>query len=135
VVNWPPARKALSVGGNVYARMVLGIPVRDVTAGYRLFRRTTLEAIELDTVESSGYCFQTDLAWRTSRAGLRIVEVPIEFVERVRGESKMDRRVATESLRRITAWGIAERGRQVRDVLSKVTRAVATGRTRDRRTS
>ncbi len=135
VVNWPLARKALSVGGNVYARVVLGIPVRDVTAGYRLFRRTTLEAIQLDTVESSGYCFQTDLAWRTSRAGLRIAEVPIEFVERVRGESKMDRRVATESLRRITAWGLAERGRQVRDVFSKVTRAAATGRTRDRRTS
>jgi dolichol-phosphate mannosyltransferase len=63
------------------------------------------------------------------------VEVPIEFVERVRGESKMDRRVATESLRRITAWGLAERGRQVRDVLSKVTRAAAAGRARDRRTS
>ena len=94
-------------------------------AGYRLFRRSTLGAIDLGTVESSGYCFQTDLAWRTSQAGLRIVEVPIEFVERVRGESKMDRRVATESLRRITAWGVAERRRQARDVLSKVTRAAA----------
>ena len=135
VVNWPLARKALSVGGNVYARLALCIPVRDVTAGYRLFRRTTLEAIDLGTVESSGYCFQTDLAWRTSRAGLRIVEVPIEFVERVRGESKMDRRVATESLRRITGWGFAQRTRQVRDVLSKVTRASANGQARDRRTS
>ena len=134
VVNWPLPRKALSVGGNVYARLALGIPVRDVTAGYRLFRRATLEAIELDTVESSGYCFQTDLAWRTARAGLRIVEVPIEFVERVRGESKMDRRVATESLRRITAWGVAERRRQARDVLSKVTRLSAVGRAQDRRT-
>jgi dolichol-phosphate mannosyltransferase len=135
VVNWPLPRKALSVGGNVYARVMLGIPVRDVTAGYRLFRRATLEAIDLGTVESSGYCFQTDLAWRTARAGMRIVEVPIEFVERVRGESKMDRRVATESLRRITAWGIAERRRQVRDVLSKKTRHPATGRAQDRRTS
>jgi dolichol-phosphate mannosyltransferase len=135
VVNWPLPRKALSVGGNVYARVALGIPVRDVTAGYRLFRRATLEAIDLGTVESSGYCFQTDLAWRTARAGMRITEVPIEFVERVRGESKMDRRVATESLRRITAWGIAERRRQVRDVLSKKTRHPATGRAQDRRTS
>jgi dolichol-phosphate mannosyltransferase len=135
VVNWPLPRKARSVGGNVYARVMLGIPVRDVTAGYRLFRRATLEAIDLGTVESSGYCFQTDLAWRTARAGMRIVEVPIEFVERVRGESKMDRRVATESLRRITAWGIAERRRQVRDVLSKKTRHPATGRAQDRRTS
>ena len=134
VVNWPLHRKALSVGGNLYARAALGIPVRDVTAGYRLFRRSTLGAIDLGTVESSGYCFQTDLAWRTSQAGLRIVEVPIEFVERVRGESKMDRRVATESLRRITAWGVAERRRQARDVLSKVTRAAAARRPQDRRT-
>jgi dolichol-phosphate mannosyltransferase len=120
VVNWPLHRKALSVGGNIYARLALGIPVRDVTAGYRVFRRTTLEKIELETVESAGYCFQADLAWRTHRAGLRVVEVPIEFVERVRGESKMDRAVATESLRRITRWGLAERGRQARDVLSRV---------------
>ena len=120
VVNWPWTRKALSVGGNIYARVALGIPVRDVTAGYRVFRRSTLEAIELATVESSGYCFQADLAWRTSQAGLRIVEVPIEFVERVRGESKMNRDVAAESLRRITVWGLQERRRQARDVLSKV---------------
>ena len=133
VMNWPLPRKALSVGGNLYARLALGIPVRDVTAGYRLFRRATLEAIDLGTVESSGYCFQTDLAWRTARAGLRIVEVPIEFVERVRGESKMDRRVATESLRRITAWGFAERRRQVRDVLSKATSASAARRPQDGR--
>ncbi len=122
VVNWPLSRKALSVGGNLYARVALGIPVRDVTAGYRLFRRTTLEAIDLGSVESSGYCFQADLAWRTAQAGLRIVEVPIEFVERERGQSKMDRAVATESLRRITVWGFAERRRQARDVLSKVSR-------------
>jgi dolichol-phosphate mannosyltransferase len=122
VVNWPLSRKALSVGGNVYARLALGIPVRDVTAGYRLFRRTTLEAIDLGSVASSGYCFQADLAWRTAQAGLRIVEVPIEFVERERGQSKMDRAVATESLRRITLWGLAERRRQARDVLSKVRR-------------
>ena len=128
VVNWPLSRKALSLGGNLYARLALGIPVRDVTAGFRLFRRTTLEAIDLGSVESSGYCFQADLAWRTAQAGLRIVEVPIEFVERVRGESKMDRAVATESLRRITRWGIAERRRQVRDVLSKVSRRAPAAR-------
>ena len=119
VVNWPWPRKALSVGGNLYARLALGIPVRDVTAGYRVFRRATLEALDLDSVESSGYCFQADLAWRTVQAGLRVVEVPIEFVERVRGESKMDRAVATESLRRITRWGLTQRRRQVADVLSK----------------
>jgi dolichol-phosphate mannosyltransferase len=125
VVNWPLLRRALSVGGNFYARFALGIPVRDVTAGFRVFRRATLEAIDLDTVESSGYCFQTDLAWRTAQAGLRIVEVPIDFVERVRGESKMNRAVAVESLRRITRWGLLERSRQARGVVSKVTRAPA----------
>jgi dolichol-phosphate mannosyltransferase len=122
VVNWPLGRKVLSVGGNVYARVLLGIPLRDVTAGYRLFRRSTLEAIDLGSVQSAGYIFQTDLAFRTHRAGLRVVEVPIRFVERVRGESKMDRAVATESLRRITVWGLRERRRQLRDVLSTVTR-------------
>ncbi len=69
VVNWPLSRKVLSVGGNLYARVLLGIPLRDVTAGYRLFRRTTLEAIDLGSVESAGYIFQTDLAFRTVRAG------------------------------------------------------------------
>jgi dolichol-phosphate mannosyltransferase len=119
VVNWPVSRKVLSVGGNVYARVLLGIPVRDVTAGYRLFRRTTLEAIDLGSVQSAGYIFQTDLAFRAIRAGLRVVEVPIEFVERVRGESKMSPDVASESLRRITTWGLRERWRQVVDVLSR----------------
>jgi dolichol-phosphate mannosyltransferase len=119
VVNWPFSRKVLSVGGNLYARVLLGIPVRDVTAGYRLFRRTTLEVIDLGSVQSAGYIFQTDLAFRTVRAGLRVVEVPIEFVERVRGESKMSPDVATESLRRITTWGLRERRRQVTDVFSK----------------
>jgi dolichol-phosphate mannosyltransferase len=122
VVNWPRSRRLLSVGGNLYARVLLGVPVHDVTAGYRLFRRTTLETVDLASVESAGYIFQTDLAFRTVRAGLRVVEVPIEFVERVRGESKMSRDVALESLRRITVWGLRERLRQVRDVLSRTRR-------------
>jgi dolichol-phosphate mannosyltransferase len=122
VVNWPLSRKLLSVGGNIYARVLLGIPLRDITAGYRLFRRTALEGIELGSVESAGYIFQTDLAFRCLRAGLRVVEVPIEFVERVRGESKMSRDVAFESLRRITVWGLRERWRQLCDVLWKRTR-------------
>jgi dolichol-phosphate mannosyltransferase len=113
VVNWSPFRKALSVGGNLYARALLGIPVRDVTAGFRLFRATTLRSIDLSGVMSVGYCFQTDLTLRTVRAGLRVVEVPIEFLERERGESKMDRAVAVESLRRITRWGVDERRRRI----------------------
>ena len=109
VVNWPLSRKALSVGGNIYARMALGIPVRDVTAGYRLFRRSTLEAIDLGSVASSGYCFQADLAWRTSQAGLRIVEVPIEFVERVIGESKMSGHIIQEAMLNVTKWSVTHR--------------------------
>jgi dolichol-phosphate mannosyltransferase len=112
IVNWPLRREVLSRGGNLYTRILLGIRVRDATAGFRLFRRTTLEAINLDTIASFGYVFQVDLAFRTIRAGLRVVEVPIEFVERERGESKMDKAVATESLRRITRWGLGRRKRQ-----------------------
>ena len=119
VLNWPLARQALSRGGNLYTRLLLGIPVRDATGGFRLFRRTALEAIDLTAVQSVGYCFQADLAWRALQAGLRVKEVPIEFVERVRGESKMSPDVAAESLRRITVWGLRERGKQIRDVFSK----------------
>jgi len=114
VVNWPWQREALSRGGNLYVRLLLGIGVRDATAGYRLFRRATLEKIQLDQVRSTGYVFQTDLVTRTLRAGLTVREVPIEFVERVRGESKMSGRVAVESLRRITSWGLRERWNQLR---------------------
>jgi dolichol-phosphate mannosyltransferase len=122
IVNWPVRRELLSRGGNFYTRALLGIRVHDATSGYRLFRRTTLEKVDLDDVSSMGYVFQADLAFRTIRAGLRVVEVPIEFVERVRGESKMSRDIATESLRRITVWGLQERRRQVAGVLSKRSR-------------
>ncbi|MDF9717926.1 polyprenol monophosphomannose synthase [Nocardioides sp. ChNu-153] len=114
VVNWPWSRMALSRGGNLYVRLLLGIRVRDATAGFRLFRRTTLEKIDLASVQSTGYVFQTDLTWRTLQAGLVVTEVPIEFVERERGESKMTGAVAGESLRRITRWGLRERRRQLR---------------------
>jgi dolichol-phosphate mannosyltransferase len=119
IVNWPRHRELLSRGGNFYTRMLLGIPVRDATAGYRLFRRSTLERIQLDQIDSLGYVFQADLAYRTVREGLRVVEVPIEFVERVRGDSKMSGSVATESLRRITRWGITERSQRVRSFLRR----------------
>lgn len=109
VVNWPLRRKALSRGGNLYVRLLLGIPVRDATAGYRLYRRTTLEKIALDSIVSAGYVFQTELVTRTLRAGLTVREVPIEFVERERGDSKMSGAVAAESLRLVTRWGIADR--------------------------
>jgi dolichol-phosphate mannosyltransferase len=113
VVNWPLRRELLSRGGNLYVRLLLGVRIRDATAGYRLFRRATLEAIDLDTVESTGYVFQTDMVVRCLRAGMRVSEVPIEFVERVRGDSKMSGHVAVESLRRITRWGLRERAERV----------------------
>jgi dolichol-phosphate mannosyltransferase len=113
VVNWPFRRELLSRGGNLYVRLLLGVSIRDATAGYRLFRRGTLEAIDLDSVESTGYVFQTDMVVRCLRAGLRVREVPIEFVERVRGDSKMSGPVAVESLRRITRWGVRERVERV----------------------
>jgi dolichol-phosphate mannosyltransferase len=121
VVNWPWPRKLLSRGGNLYTRLLLGMPVRDATGGFRLFRRTALEKVDLAAVQSVGYCFQADLAWRTVQAGLRVREIPIAFVERERGESKMTPDVAVESLRRITRWGLSERRRQASRVLSKVT--------------
>lgn len=106
VVNWPRRREWLSRGGNWYVRQLLRISVRDATAGFRVFRRAALEKIELPTVESTGYVFQTDLAWRCLKAGLQVTEVPIEFVERVRGDSKMSLWVAVESLKRVTVWGV-----------------------------
>lgn len=113
VVNWPLHREALSRGGNLYVRMLLGMRVRDATAGFRLYRRHALEKIDLASVTSTGYVFQTDLVERCLRAGLTVREVPIEFVERVRGESKMSGAVAVESLKRITAWGLRNRRDQV----------------------
>jgi dolichol-phosphate mannosyltransferase len=113
VVNWPFRRELLSRGGNLYVRLLLGVPVRDATAGFRLFRRSALEVIDLESVQSTGYVFQTDLVVRCLRRGLRVREVPIEFVERIRGDSKMTGQVAVESLRRITAWGLRERREQL----------------------
>lgn len=103
--DWPKHREALSRGGSLYARMMLGIPVHDVTGGYRVYKADTLRAIDLPTVQSQGYCFQIDLARRVHDAGLTIKEVPIVFVERTAGQSKMDSSIVTEALKRVTVWG------------------------------
>ena len=120
VVNWPTRRLLLSRSGNLYVRVLLGLHVHDATAGFRVFRRPTLEAIDLANVRSTGYVFQTDLAYRTARAGLAVAEVPIDFVERVRGESKMSGSVATESLKLITRWGLEQRRAQLLGVLRRL---------------
>ena len=113
VVNWPRSREVLSRGGNLYTRLALGIPLRDATGGFRAYRRSALDKIGLADVASQGYCFQVDLAWRAVRAGLRVVEVPITFVERERGESKMSRSIVTEALWRVTVWGARDRARRL----------------------
>ncbi|WP_370893166.1 polyprenol monophosphomannose synthase [Janibacter sp. GXQ6167] len=113
VVNWPLSRKALSLGGNIYIKMILGMPVNDATAGYRVYRAETLRQIGLDQVESAGYVFQTDLTVRTVRAGMTVKEVPITFIEREIGDSKMDGDVVSESMKRITGWGITYRRHQL----------------------
>lgn len=119
VVNWPIERKAISVAGNVYIKVLLGMPVNDATAGYRVYRADTLRTIGLDDVESAGYCFQTDLTVRTVRAGLTVVEVPITFVEREVGDSKMDGDVVRESISRISVWGAQHRLAQLRGLIDR----------------
>jgi dolichol-phosphate mannosyltransferase len=107
VLNWPLRRKLISRGGTLYARLMLGLPVVDVTAGYRAFRRATLERIDLGSVASQGYCFQIDMTRRVHGLGLAIVEVPVTFVERQRGASKMSGAIVREALWRVTLWGLA----------------------------
>ncbi|OEV08825.1 dolichol-phosphate mannosyltransferase [Streptomyces sp. Amel2xB2] len=109
VVNWPRSRRLISRGGSMYSRMMLGLPLRDITGGFRAFRSETLQGLGIDVVASQGYCFQVDLANRAVRAGYHVVEVPITFVERVRGNSKMSRDIMVEALWRVTAWGVEGR--------------------------
>ncbi|MGV9559743.1 polyprenol monophosphomannose synthase [Streptomyces sp. NPDC003401] len=109
VVNWPRSREIISRGGSLYSRLALDLPLRDITGGYRAFRRETLEGLGLDEVASQGYCFQVDLARRAVKAGYHVVEVPITFVERELGDSKMSRDILVEALWRVTAWGVGER--------------------------
>jgi dolichol-phosphate mannosyltransferase len=119
VVNWPRRREFFSRGANLYSRMALGAKVRDITAGYRAYRREVLEKIKLQTVASSGYCFQIDLAWRTIEAGFTVVEVPITFTERAFGQSKMSGDVVREALIRVTKWGLRRRGNQLRSLFRR----------------
>lgn len=116
VRNWPWPRQALSLGGNLYTRLSLGIPVRDATAGYRVYRLAALREMGLAAVASQGYCFQVDLTLRAVEAGLCIIEVPIEFAEREVGTSKMDGTIVREALGRVTLWGMQRRWQQVKGV-------------------
>lgn len=106
VENWAVHRRLLSRGGSAYARFALGVPLRDVTGGYRVFTADALRRIRLDVVQSQGYCFQIDMIWHAVVAGLRVVEVPITFVERERGSSKMTVDIVLEAMLRVTGWAI-----------------------------
>ena len=100
---------ALARGGSAYARWVLRLPTRDATAGYRVFRADALRRIRLDDVHTRGYGFQVDMLWHAREAGLSVVEVPVTFVERVHGSSKMSLGIVTEAMVRVTGWGLRSR--------------------------
>jgi dolichol-phosphate mannosyltransferase len=114
MVNWPKYRQFISWGGNTYARVMLGISVRDATGGFRAYRAGTLRKIPLDEVISQGYCFQIDLTLRTLQAGLSLTEIPITFVERVHGTSKMSNAIVREAFWRVTQWGVSARTARLR---------------------
>jgi dolichol-phosphate mannosyltransferase len=110
--NWGLVRRLISAGGSLYARIVLGVPVRDLTGGFKCYRRRVLEEIDLDAVRSRGYAFQIETTYRALRAGFRVVEVPITFVDREVGGSKMSRAIVLEAIWKVPALRLAAlRGR------------------------
>lgn len=121
-VNWPASRKILSRGGNLYISLLLGAGIRDITAGYRAFRREVLEALDLDAIGKEAYLFQTEIGWKTVQAGFDVREVPITFTERVYGESKLSGSFVTDSLTAVTSWGLGYRAGQVRDIAGEIGR-------------
>ncbi len=109
VPNWPKGRLRLSVWGNRYAGAVLGLRVRDTTAGYRAYRASILRAMDIESTRSTGYAFQIEMTYRAMHAGGRIDEVPIAFTDRVRGTSKMSSRIVAEAMTLVTLWGLRDR--------------------------
>jgi len=107
--GWPWHRRLISRGGNTYVRLALGVSTQDATAGFRAFRMRALEVIDVTGLRSNGYCFQVETAYEAHRAGLRVLEHPITFVERVEGSSKMSGRIVAEALARVTWWGLRDR--------------------------
>jgi dolichol-phosphate mannosyltransferase len=111
--HWALRRALLSRAGSFYARCALGLGVRDVTGGYRVFRAGALSALDYASVEAQGYCFQIEMVWRAVEAGLAVVEVPIVFVERTAGVSKMSGPIVLEAITRVTGWGITDLPRRI----------------------
>lgn len=119
VVNWPKHREWLSRGGNIYSRLALGVKIKDITGGFRAYRREVLEKLDLAAVESHGYCFQVDLAWRAIQDGFTVREVPITFTEREIGESKMSGGIVREALLKVTQWGLRNRIARIKGVAAR----------------
>lgn len=113
VVNWPLHRKAISRAGSFYSRVMLGVNLRDITAGFRAFKRETLEALDFNAVESVGYGFQVDMTFRVAQMGKKIVEVPVTFVERELGVSKMSGNIVIEAMLNVTKWGLGARWKKL----------------------
>jgi dolichol-phosphate mannosyltransferase len=107
IENWGLLRRAISAGGSLYARVLLGVPVRDLTGGFKVFRRPVLEAIPLDRVRSRGYAFQIELTYRALRRGFRVEEVPIRFADRAVGGSKMSRAIVLEAIWKVPLLRLA----------------------------
>jgi dolichol-phosphate mannosyltransferase len=105
--DWPVLRQAVSKTGNLYARIMLGIPIRDATAGFRAFTADALQRLPYGSAEASGYGFQVEMAWRAVEAGMKVQEVPISFTDRTRGTSKMGPRIVAEAMWLVTLWGLA----------------------------
>jgi dolichol-phosphate mannosyltransferase len=101
VSDWGALRRAISRGGSAYARLVLGVSVRDLTGGFKCFRREVLESIDLDSIEARGYAFQVEMTYRAIQRGFKVVEVPIVFRDRQAGSSKMDRSIVAEAIWRV----------------------------------
>ncbi|EYR64155.1 dolichol-phosphate mannosyltransferase, partial [Actinotalea ferrariae CF5-4] len=126
VVHWPRHRELLSRAGNTYTRLALGMPVHDATAGFRAFRADVLAGLPLADVASQGYCFQVDMAWRVVRTGGTVLEVPITFVERSEGRSKMSRAIVREALVRVTLWGLERQARAAATTVRRLGRSSPT---------
>jgi dolichol-phosphate mannosyltransferase len=109
IENWPKHREWLSRGGSVYARRALRVPTRDATAGFRVFRADALRRMPLSDVHTRGYGFQVDMLWHAHEAGLTVVEVPVTFVEREHGRSKMSLGIVLEAIAKVTVWGLRSR--------------------------
>jgi dolichol-phosphate mannosyltransferase len=114
VPGWPTNRRLLSMWGNRYIGLMLRMPVRDATAGFRAYRRSIIEKIGLERVRADGYGFQIEMAYEVSKAGGTILEIPITFRDRIRGESKMSPNIVTEALVLVTRWGIRDRVNRIR---------------------